>query len=120
MPADLPQPYRDALELANQATFTQDELDAYQKVRDEIQQVLAISNARWAEGRAEGETVALARAILALLAARGVSVSIEARAHIEACKDVLTLDRWIVRAATANSVEEVIVLSAAEPRAPRA
>jgi hypothetical protein len=40
VPADLsPGPYREALELANKATFTQEELDAYQKVIDEIQQV---------------------------------------------------------------------------------
>jgi predicted transposase/invertase (TIGR01784 family) len=42
------------------------------------------------------------------LMARGISVSTEARAHIETCKDVPTLDRWIVRAATASSAEEVI------------
>ena len=40
IPADLPAPYREALELANQAKFTQAELDAYEKVRDEIRQVL--------------------------------------------------------------------------------
>ena len=113
VPADLPQgPYRDALELANQAKFTQEELQAYERVRDEIRQVLEIAAARWAEGKAEGrtegETIALARAILALLAARGVSVSAEARARIEGCTHVPTLDRWILLAATARSAEDVI------------
>ncbi len=103
-----PGPYREALELANKATFTQEELDAYQKVSDEIEQVRELAEAKRAEGRVEGEIVALARAILALLAARGLDVSSEARAHIEACKDVSTLDRWIVSAARASSVEEVI------------
>src|ERR1700733_4667427 len=92
VPADLaPEPYGEALELANKAKFTVAELQAYEKARDEIQQVLEIAAARWAEGKAEGkaegETVALVRAILALLGARGISVSVEARAHIEACKD---------------------------------
>jgi hypothetical protein len=34
-------------------------------------------------------------------------VSDDVRARIEACKDVATLDRWIVRAATAASAEEI-------------
>ena len=109
VPPDLPPgPYRQALELANKATFTLEELDAYQKVNDEIEQVRELVEAKHAEGRSEGEIAALARAILAFLAARGVAVSSEARAHIKACKDVSTLDRWVVRAASANSVEEVI------------
>jgi predicted transposase/invertase (TIGR01784 family) len=125
VPADLlPGPYRQALELANKATFTQEELDAYQKVTDEIQQVRVLAAAKWAEGKAEGkaegfaegktvgftegETTGKAAAILAFLAARGIRVSDDARAHIEMCKAASTLDRWIARAATASSVEEVI------------
>ncbi len=106
-----PGPYRDALELANEATFTQEERDAYQKVNDEIQQVRELAEAKWAEGKAEGETGAKAAAVLAVLAARGISVRAEVRAVIEACKDVVTLDRWIVRAATAASAEEVIAVT---------
>ncbi len=48
------------------------------------------------------------RAILAVLSARGIPVSDSARARIEACKDAPTLDRWIVRAATAASAKDVI------------
>ena len=125
MPADLPEgPYRDALELANQAKFSLEELQAYERVRDEIRQVLEIAAARWAEGKAEGraegrdegktegkregEASGRVAAILAVLTARGVSVSAEARTCIEVCKDVITLDRWIARAATAASVDEVL------------
>ena len=105
VPADLPQgPFREALELADKATFTQEELDAYEKVIDEIQQVRDLTEAKFAEG----ETTGLVKAILAFLMARGLPVSTEARAHIETCKDVPTLDRWIVRAATASTTEEVI------------
>jgi hypothetical protein len=109
VPADLsPGPYGEALALANQSRFTKDELDAYERVRDEIRQVIEIAAARYDQGKAEGEATALARAILALLAARGVPVSAEARARIEACKDVATLDRWVVLAATARSAEELL------------
>jgi hypothetical protein len=105
VPADLPPgPHRQALELANKATFTQEELDAYRKVMDEIDQVRELV----AEGEAQGITKGQVRALLALLAARGIGVSDEARGRIEACRDALTLDRWIARAATAASVEEVL------------
>ena len=121
MPADLmPGPHRSALELANKATFTQDELDAYRKVIDEIQQVQELADAKWAEGKAqglveghksglaEGEFTGKIAAILAILEARDIVVTAHNRAHIEACKDLVILDRWIKRAATATSVEEVL------------
>ncbi|MFT3776044.1 MAG: hypothetical protein QM820_62665 [Minicystis sp.] len=69
--------------------------------------------AKEAEGFAEGFARGLARAILALLAARGLSVSPEARARIEACKDAATLERWIAGAATAASVEAILGEAAA-------
>jgi hypothetical protein len=56
------------------------------------------------EGRAEGE----AKALLALLMARGLAVDAVARKHILDCTDVDQLERWIVRAATASSVREVL------------
>lgn len=108
VPPDLPDPYREALKLANQATFTQAELDVYEKTRDEIQQVLAIANAREAIGFAKGETAGKTAAILTVLMARGITVRDEVRAHIESCQDGETLDRWLVRAAPAKSAEEVI------------
>ena len=131
VPADLPVVYQEALALANKATFTQEELDAYEKVRDEIQQVLAIAEARWVEGKAEGkaegeatgfakgEAVGLAKgkavAVLAILAARSIHVSPEVRASIEACEDTAILDQWIARATTAASAEEIIA-SVSPPR----
>src|SRR5262249_23754255 len=136
---------REALELANKATFTQEELDAYQKVIDEIQQVRELADAKLAEGEAiglakghktglaeglvEGHKAGLAEghksglaegepkghkagkmaALLAILAARGFSVTEEARARIEACKDEAILDGWIARATTASSIDDVFI-----------
>lgn len=52
------------------------------------------------QGRAEG--------VLTLLAARGVQVNEATRKQILECKDLATLDRWLIRAASATSATEVI------------
>ncbi len=110
VPADLPPgPHRQAVELANEATFSQVEMDAYRKVMDEIQQARDYGAAQRAEGEAEGEARGKASAILAVLAARGIAVSPEAQEQILTCRDGDALDRWIARAAIAPSAEEVIV-----------
>jgi hypothetical protein len=70
-----------------------------------------------AEGLAEGHKTGLAEghktgkiaALLAILAARRLSVTGEARARIEACEDTATLDRWIARAVAAPSIEDVFI-----------
>jgi hypothetical protein len=113
VPADLmPGPFGEALELANQAKFTAEELQAYERTRDEIRQVLEIAEARWAEGESagvvKGKVEGKVEAVLAILATRGVSVGHEVRAGIEACEDAATLDQWIVRAVTASSAEGIL------------
>jgi flagellar biosynthesis/type III secretory pathway protein FliH len=56
VPADLPPgPHREALALANEASFTAGELEAYRRVMDEIQQAREYGDEREARGRAEGE-----------------------------------------------------------------
>jgi hypothetical protein len=108
VPAYLPQgPHRAALELANEATFSQLERNAYRKVIDEIQQAREYGAAQRVEGKVEGKIEAKAEAVLALLSRRGIPVSDEARARIEACADIATLDLWFARAITASSTEEV-------------
>ena len=47
-------------------------------------------------------------ALLAVLAARRIDLSDEARATITACNDTETLTAWIGRAATADSIEDVL------------
>jgi len=101
VPKDLPPgPYQQAMELANEATFTQAELDAYRKVMDEIQQAREYGAAQRAEGEAEGfvkgeaEGVVKGKvaAVFAIFAARNIAVSAEARARIEACQDPATVE----------------------------
>jgi hypothetical protein len=56
------------------------------------------------QGKAEGK----AEGILALLAARQIAVGEAVAAKILRCKDLVTLDRWLVRSATAPSAPDVI------------
>ena len=113
MPADLaPGPQRDALELANQAKFTQSEMDAYEKVRDEIQQVYEIADARRAEGKAEGLVEGAQKAkrdtLLRLLTRAMLHLDDDQRARIAACESIETLDMWIDNVFGAKSAAEVL------------
>jgi predicted transposase/invertase (TIGR01784 family) len=121
IPDDLPLgAYREALGIANQWTFSKEELDAYHKTVDEIEQLRVVMDAKWADGRqtgvaeghktgvAEGHKTGVASAILAVLAARGVVVSDAARRRIVECKDVAVLERWITLAVTVVSADDLV------------
>ncbi|WP_432927148.1 hypothetical protein ACQPZZ_38090 [Microbispora sp. CA-135349] len=56
-----------------------------------------------AEGRVEGE----ARAVLAVLEARGIAISDSERAFIKACTDLVLLDEWVRRAATVPTTADL-------------
>jgi PD-(D/E)XK nuclease family transposase len=114
VPADLPPgPYVDALELANQAKFTVAELQAYEKARDEIRQVLEIAAARFSEGLAEGELKGKLEArretLARLLVRAGIAATDDERARIEACMDAATLDRWIDNVFGAKTAADVLI-----------
>ena len=57
-----------------------------------------------ATGRAEGEATAL----LTVLAARGIHVPGDARTRITECTDLDQLTTWVCRAATADSIHDVL------------
>lgn len=62
----------------------------------------------WADQiREQGKTEGRAQAILELLEGRGVAVSQEQREKILACVELDTLRQWLLRAASAKTVEEV-------------
>jgi predicted transposase/invertase (TIGR01784 family) len=103
VPSQLPLgPHRAAVELANQATFTQSEMDAYRKVIDEIQQAREFGDARHAEGKTEGKAEGKAEAVLAVLTARGLDIHSELQSQIRSCVDLAILNRLLVLAATAG------------------
>ncbi|MFJ8588076.1 hypothetical protein ACIRD2_26010 [Streptomyces sp. NPDC093595] len=59
------------------------------------------------EGRMEGRVEGVAESILLLLAQRDVHVPDEARQRITGCADLGTLHRWLLRAPSAASTEEL-------------
>lgn len=70
-----------------------------------------------AEGKAKGAAEGEARAILRVLAARGIPISAGIRKTILACTDQATLDRWIDRAAFAGTAAELVQAPAPVRRA---
>jgi Uma2 family endonuclease len=75
---------------------------------DRLQGVMASLEAKADQAEARG----FREAVLALLQARAIPVSDEARARVEACMETTTLRRWLLRATTAASVDEIF---SAEP-----
>ncbi|MEU7882780.1 hypothetical protein [Microbispora bryophytorum] len=61
------------------------------------------------QGREQGRAEAEIDAVLAVLDARGLDVSFEVRERISRCSDLHLLERWIRRAATVTSVDELFL-----------
>jgi predicted transposase/invertase (TIGR01784 family) len=109
VPEDLvPGPYRAALELANQAKFSQLQVEAYEKVRDEIRQVIEIAAARYAEGEAKGKLEGKLETFFRLLTRAKISLSDDDQARIKACNDASMLDRWIENVIGATNAADVL------------
>jgi hypothetical protein len=74
------------------------------------------------EGRKEGLAEGLARGkrevLLDLLDSRGLPVTAAQRATIDGCVDPVTLGRWVVKAATAASVGEVLAIEPQRRKVP--
>ncbi len=100
-------PHRAVLELANQATFDQGELDAYERVSVEINQVHWIAEARYDKGKLEGKLEGQRAVILRILERSGIVLDETDRARIETCKDLETLDRWFDRALGAKNAPDI-------------
>ncbi len=61
------------------------------------------------KGREEGVSAGEARALLAVLRARGFSVSSAAEKRITSCTDARRLERWVERAALVTEVHELFI-----------
>jgi hypothetical protein len=58
--------------------------------------------------REEWREETTAESLIAVLSARGLTLTEKQRARIEGCNDLTLLRRWLREAANASSVEEVI------------
>jgi hypothetical protein len=61
----------------------------------------------WAKGAAEGRAEGEARAVLEVLAARGVAIDDTFAARVRGCTDLVQLSAWLARAATATALGDV-------------
>ncbi len=73
-----------------------------------FQSLEAVQSESREEGREEGRAAALREAILAVMEARQLTPSGEARAAILACRDLETLTRWLRRASVAAEAAGVV------------
>lgn len=74
----------------------------------EIQQALAEQRARGeARGEARGSAKGRAASIVAVLEARGITLSTKQRRRIQSTTEIATLDGWLRRAVTAATVAEL-------------
>jgi hypothetical protein len=61
-----------------------------------------------AEGKAEGEATGMAKSLLTILAKRGLTISAEQENAVLSCTDLERLNRWVARALTIESVDELL------------
>jgi hypothetical protein len=65
-----------------------------------------------AKGKAEGEAKGKSEALLAIAAARNLNLTDEHRDLVLSTRELAQLDRWIIRAATASTVEDLFAADA--------
>jgi predicted transposase/invertase (TIGR01784 family) len=121
-------PFKDALEAARVARFTEEEWDAYIRagmaIQDErgalslalkqgleqgLEQGLARGLAQGKqEGRLEGKLETLRESIRKLLSLRGLPMGPPEQTRLQACTDLATLERWFAQVLSAGSASEAL------------
>jgi hypothetical protein len=61
-----------------------------------------------ARGLSQGEALGLRAGLRAVFASRGLKLTAEQEARIDACADVPTLSRWLTKATTAKTVRAAL------------
>jgi predicted transposase/invertase (TIGR01784 family) len=102
-------PFRDALEVARTANFSPDEWEAYERSKMAEQDARGALAIERQEGIAEGVLRGKRAALSRLLERRGLALTDEHRAQIEACTDIATLDRWFDRALDVETAAAVFL-----------
>ena len=94
--------YADMVLAALQSELARSHLEA-RMIAEKYEYQSSFAKKYVAEGEARGE----AKAVIAVLDARGIAVSDEARARIEGCSDPSQLEKWVRLAVTARAVDEL-------------
>jgi predicted transposase/invertase (TIGR01784 family) len=125
IPAPLSEgPFRDAMEVTRTTGFSERDWDAYERAKIAEQDARGALALERREGRAEGVAIGQAQgivmgrvegvrqekraAIVRVLVRRGLALSDAARARIDACVDVDTLDRWFDAALVAPDADDAL------------
>lgn len=91
---------------ANHRTVTDEELDntpgMLAFLRPRTERAMALGKV---EGKAEGK----AESVLLILQARGLVIDPEIHSRITECRDIATLERWLIRSTTITSVDQLFI-----------
>ena len=105
-------PFREALEIARKATFTNAEWEEYERSKmAEQDERGAISLARREgkdEGRAEGKLEGKRDTLLRLLVRAGIEITENDHERIQTCAETTLLDRWVDNVLGAKSITDVL------------
>ena len=105
-------PFREALEIARKATFTNAEWEEYERSKmAEQDERGAISLARREgkdEGRAEGKLEGKRDTLLRLLVRAGIEITENDHERIQTCAETTLLDRWVDNVLGAKTVTDVL------------
>lgn len=104
-------PFKDALEAARVALFTDEEWDAYIRAGMAIQDergALAMARRDGLEEGRQEELRGLREVLRSLLRQRGLELGLEEETRLERCTDRKTLHRWLAQCITAASAAEAL------------
>lgn len=101
-------PFRDALDAARVARFTDEEWDTYIRAGMAIQDERGALSLAHKQGRREGVQEGLRASIRRVLLKRGLTVGPQEEARLEGCMDPATLERWLDQSLTARNTSEAL------------
>ena len=101
-------PFREALEIARRATFSEAEWETYERAKMAEQDARGALTVAHQDGERQGVIKGKSETLLRLLGRAGIALSAEDRARIEACAETETLDRWVENVLGAKSAAAVL------------
>jgi hypothetical protein len=109
VPAELAEaPFAEALDVVRRVNFTDWEWTEYERSKMAEQDYRGGLTFAVQQGVKRGIDQGKAQSVLLVLQARGVPVNDKVRAQVLGCLDGALLDRWLQRAATAKTADEVV------------